>query len=98
MTGEEGSSGSCRQQARVLERKVVQVLMEVLVEESWIWWNAEKNQAATGSGKVTTVLQDGEAILENRLWVWKPGDDGPILARVGEANLPVDGGGTASIN
>jgi hypothetical protein len=30
--------------------------------------------------------------------VWKPGDDGPILARVGEANLPKDGGGTASIN
>jgi hypothetical protein len=30
--------------------------------------------------------------------VWKPGDDGPILARVGGANLPVDGGGTASIN
>jgi hypothetical protein len=30
--------------------------------------------------------------------VWKPGDDGPILARVGGANLPVDGGGTASVN
>jgi hypothetical protein len=28
--------------------------------------------------------------------VWKPLDDGPILARVGEANLPIDGGGTAS--
>jgi hypothetical protein len=26
--------------------------------------------------------------------VWKPGDDGPILARVGGANLPIDGGGT----
>jgi hypothetical protein len=30
--------------------------------------------------------------------VWKPGDDGPILARVGGANLPADGGGTASGN
>jgi hypothetical protein len=30
--------------------------------------------------------------------VWKPGDDGPILARVGGANLPADGGGTASSN
>ncbi len=98
MTGEEGCSGSCGQQARILERKVVQVLMEVLVEENWIWWNAEKNQAATGSGKVTTVLQDEEAILENGLWVWKPGDQGPMEARVGEVNLPVDGGGTASIN
>jgi hypothetical protein len=30
--------------------------------------------------------------------VWKPGDDGPILARVGGANLPIDGGRTASTN
>jgi hypothetical protein len=28
--------------------------------------------------------------------IWKPGDDGPILARVGGANLPIDGGGTGS--
>jgi hypothetical protein len=98
MTGEEGCSGSCRPQAWALERKIIQVRMEVLVEGDWIWWNAEKSQAATRSGKVTTVLQDGEAILENGLWVWKPGDDGPILARVGGANPPIDGGGTASKN
>jgi hypothetical protein len=30
--------------------------------------------------------------------VWKPGDDGPILARVGGANLPIDGGGTSPNN
>ncbi len=30
--------------------------------------------------------------------VWKPGDEGPVLARVGGANLPADGGGAASIN
>ena len=29
---------------------------------------------------------------------WKPGEDGPILARVGGANLPIDGGGTGSNN
>jgi hypothetical protein len=28
--------------------------------------------------------------------VWGPGDDGPIQARVGGANLPIDGGGTTS--
>jgi hypothetical protein len=98
MTGEEGCFGSCRPPAIALERKMVQVLMEVLVEEDWIWWNAEKNQVATRSGKVTTVLRDGEAILEDGLRVWKPGDDGPILARVGGANLPIDGGGTGSNN
>jgi hypothetical protein len=27
---------------------------------------------------------------------WRPGDDGPILAKVGGANLPIDGGGTGS--
>jgi hypothetical protein len=29
---------------------------------------------------------------------WKPGDEGPILSRVGEANLPADGGGAATFN
>ena len=29
---------------------------------------------------------------------WKPGEDGPILAKAGGANLPIDGGGTGSIN
>jgi hypothetical protein len=98
MTGVEDCSGSCGRQARTLERKITQALMEVLVEEEWIWWNAEKSQAATASGKTTTVLRDGEAILESGLWVWKPGDEGPIIARVGGANLPADGGGAASIN
>ena len=98
MAGEEGCSGSCRQQTRVLERKITQVLMEVLVEEGWIWWNAEKGQVATETGKVTTVLRNREAILENGLWVWKPGDDCLVLARVGGVNLPADGGGTVSNN
>ena len=29
---------------------------------------------------------------------WRPGDDGLILAKVGGANLPIDGGGTSSNN
>ncbi len=36
MEGVEGCSGSCRQ-TRALERKITQVLMEVLVEKDWIW-------------------------------------------------------------
>ncbi len=98
MAGKERCSGSCKPPAIALERKIVQVLMEVLVEEDWIWWNAEMNQVATKSWKTTTVNREGEAILEDGLWVWKPGDDGPILARVGGANLPIDGGGTSSSN
>jgi hypothetical protein len=98
MAGVESCSGSCGRRTRTLERKITQDLMEVLVRKDWIWWNAEKGQAATESGKTTTVLRNGEAILENGLWVWKPGDEGPILARVGGVNIPADGGGTASIN
>ena len=98
VSGEEGCVGSCRPPAIALERKMVQVLMEVLVEEDWIWWNAEKNQVATKSGKATTVLRDGEAVLEDGLLVWRPGDDDPIPDRVGGANLPIDGGGTGSRN
>jgi hypothetical protein len=94
----EGCSGNCGRQTRTLERKITQVLMEVLVKKDWIWWNAERGQVAAALGRATTLLRNGEAILENGLWVWKPGDEGPILARVGGANLPADGGGTASIN
>ncbi len=43
MAGEEGCAGSCKTPVAALERKIVQVLMEVLVEEDWIWWNEEKN-------------------------------------------------------
>ncbi len=68
MAGVKGCSGSCGRQTRTLERKISQVLMEVLVDQG-------------ESGKVTTVLRNGEATLENGLWVWKPGDEGPILAR-----------------
>ena len=95
MAGEEGCAGSCKTPVVALERKIIQVLMEVLVEEDWIWWNEERNQVATKSGKAATVLRSGEAILEDGLRVWRPGD-GPILARVGGANLPIDGGGTGS--
>ncbi len=98
VTGEDGCTGSCRAPVIPLERKIIQVLMEVLVEEDWIWWNEEKNQVATKSGKAVSVLRRGEAILEDGLRVWKPGDDGPILAKVGGANLPIDGGGTGSNN
>jgi hypothetical protein len=97
MAGEEGCTRSCKTPVVALERKIIQVLMEVLVEEDWVWWNEERNQVATKSGKAATVLRSGEAILEDGLRVWRPGD-GPIPAKVGGANLPIDGGGTGSNN
>jgi hypothetical protein len=98
MTNEEECTKGCGTPVVALERKIVQVLMEVLVEKDWIWWNEEKNQVATKSGRTTSVLRRGEAILEDGLRVWHPGDNDPILAKVGGANLPIDGGGTGSIN
>ncbi len=96
MANEEGCAKGCKEPVPALERKIVQVLMEVLVEEDWIWWNKGKNQVATGSGRTTAVLRKGEAILEDGLRVWHPGDDDPNAAKVGGADLPLDGGGTST--
>jgi hypothetical protein len=47
----------------------------------------------------TPVIRQPQARIQRHLGeVWKSGGDGPILARVGGANLPLDGGGTASNN
>jgi len=101
MANEEDCARGCKTPAVALERKIVQVLMEVLVEEDWIWWNKEKNQVATKSGRTVSVLRKGEAILEDGLRIWHPGDDDPtqaMEAKVGGANLPLDGGGTGTTN
>ncbi len=96
MANEEFCDKGCNEPVTALERRIVQVLMEVLVEEDWIWWNKEKNLVATKSGRVTSVLRKGEAILEDGLRVWHPGDNDPLLDKVGGANLPLDGGGTST--
>ncbi len=96
MANEEFCDKGCSEPVTALERRVVQVLMEVLVEEDWIWWNKKKNLVATESGSTTSVLREGEAILEDGLRVWRPGDDDPILDKVGGSNLPLDGGGTST--
>jgi hypothetical protein len=71
MAGVEDCSGSCGSQTRTLERKITQALMEVLVEEEWIWWNAEKGQAATASGKAATALR-GRGSHHSKSWRSKP--------------------------
>jgi hypothetical protein len=96
MANEEFCDKGCNEPVTALERRIVQVLMEVLVEEGWIWWNKEKNLVATESGRMTSVLREGEVILEDGLRVWHPGDDDPNSAKVGGANLPLDGGGTST--
>jgi hypothetical protein len=55
MTGMEDCSRNCGSQARTLNKKITQVLMEVQLEKEWIWWNEEEGQVATASGKVAAV-------------------------------------------
>ncbi len=98
MANEEHCDKGCNEPVTALERKIVQVLMEVLVERDWIWWNKKKNLVATESGRTTSVLKEGEAILEDGLRVWHPGDDDPNSSSAGGANLPLDGGGTSTID
>ncbi len=92
MKGIEDCSGSCRLKAGFLNRKITQVLVEVLIEREWIWWNEAKGKVATTSGRTASVHRDGKAAMEDRLRIWT------ALSRVGGANLPADGGGSATIN
>ncbi len=61
--------------------------MEEQIEKEWIWWEEEKGQVATASGKAAAVHREGEAVMEDGLWIWAA----PL--RVGGANLPADGRG-----
>jgi hypothetical protein len=92
MTGIEDCSGGWKLRAGSLNRKINQRLMEVRFESEWIWWDKEKGQVTTASGKAAAVYKDGEAVMEDRLWMWT------APPRVGGANLPADGGGAATFN
>ncbi len=66
----EDCSGSCRPKAGTLNRKFTQGFMEVQIEKEWIWWTEEKGEVATASGKTATVPREGEAVVEDGLWIW----------------------------
>ncbi len=87
MGGIEDCSGSCRLRAGILNRKITQVLVEVLIEMEWIWWNEAAGKVATTSGRTALVRKEGEAVMEDGLRVWT------APPRVVGANLPADGGG-----
>jgi hypothetical protein len=70
MEGIEDCSGSCRPQAGILNRKITQVLVEVLIEKEWIWWNEVAGKVATASGRTALVRKEGEAVMEDGLRVW----------------------------
>jgi hypothetical protein len=92
MEGSEDCSGSCGSRAGILNRKITQVLMEVLIEREWIWWNEAAGKVTTASGTTASVYREGEAIMEDGLRVWI------APSRVGGVDLPADGGGSATVN
>ncbi len=92
MEGSEGCSGSCGLRAGILNRKITQVLMEVLIEKDWIWWNEAAGKVATASERTASVYREGETVMEDRLRVWT------APSRVGGVDLPADGGGSAAYN
>jgi hypothetical protein len=92
MRGEEDCSRDWGPQARFLNRKITQVLMEVLVEKEWIWWNEAVCRVATASGTMASVFREGEAVKDDGLRVWA------TLSRVGSVDLPEAGGGPTAFN
>jgi hypothetical protein len=62
MEGSEDCSGTCGLWARILNRKITQVLMEVLIEREWIWWNEDAGKVTTASGVTASVHREGEVV------------------------------------
>ncbi len=92
MEGIEDCSGGWGLRAGILNRKIAQVLMEVLVEMEWIWWNEAAGKVATASGRKASVRKKGETVMEDGLRVWA------APPRVVGANLPADVGGLETNN
>ncbi len=82
--------GGCGPQTGLLNRKITQVLMEVLIEREWIWWNEAAGKVATALGVTASVFREGRVVMEDGLRVWS------TPSRVGSVNLPADGGGPAA--
>ncbi len=66
--------------------------MEVLIEMEWIWWNEAAGKVATTSGRTALVRKEGGALMEDGLRVWT------VPSTVVGADLPADGGGSATDN
>ncbi len=79
MGGGEDCSRGCGPQTGLLDRKINQVLMEVLVEKEWIWWSKTAGQVTTTLGMMTSVFREGHcpwrqvASVDNAVKSWRCG-------------------------
>ncbi len=76
--GDKDCPQGCRHRIKSLDRKVTQILMEVLIEKERIWWSKTAKTIATTSGKTALVRQNSQVVMEDGLRVWK------ALSRVGD--------------
>jgi hypothetical protein len=92
MGGDEDCPQGCGHRVKFLDRKVTQILMEILIEKEWIWWSKTAKMITTTSGKTALVRKNGQVVIEDGLCVWQ------ALSRVGEVELPTARGGPALLN
>jgi hypothetical protein len=71
MGGDEDCPQGCGQRIKSLDRKVTQILLEVLIEKEWIWWSKTAKRIATTSGKIALVRENGQVVMEDGLRVWE---------------------------
>ncbi len=71
MGGDEDCPQGCGHRIKALDRKVTQILMEVLIEKEWIWWSKMAKTIATTSGKTALVHEKGQVVIEDGLRVWE---------------------------
>jgi hypothetical protein len=90
--GDEDCHRGCGYRVEFLDRKVTQVLMEILVKKEWIWWSKMARRITTASGKIALVREDGQAVMEEGLRLWE------MPSRVGGVEFPTAGGGPALLN
>jgi hypothetical protein len=56
---------------KFLDRKVTQILMEILIKKEGIWWSKAARRITTAAGKIALVREDGQVAMEDGLRVWE---------------------------
>jgi hypothetical protein len=86
MGGDEDCPQGWGHQKKFLDRKIIQILMEILIEKERVWCSGHL------SGTTALVREAGQVVMEDGLLVWE------APSRVGEVELPAAGGGSGSLN
>ncbi len=86
MGGDDDCPQACGHRMKIPDRKVTQILMEILVRKEWIWWKEIARMVITSSDRAALVHEDGQVTMEDGLYVWE------ALSRAEEVELPAGRG------